>query len=288
MPGFEHEGRRIAYTIHGDGSRTCVLIHGLLFSQRLHERLAAELARRGERVVTVDLLGHGASDRPRELQAYSMSACARQIVGLLDHLGVEKAVVGGMSLGANATLEVAALAPERLQGMIIEMPLLEKALVGCALAFTPVMVAMTVGEPAMRVVQAVARRVPRLPWLPDQLVGLVRQDPGPSGAVIQGLFFGRIAPPREERRTFTAPTLIIGHRADPVHPFSDSGRLHEELQDSRLLEANSILELRLRPERLTGEIAAFLDECWAVAPRAAGAPRRPETREGASSYPVGR
>jgi pimeloyl-ACP methyl ester carboxylesterase len=266
MSAFEHEGRRIAYTIYGDGPQTCVLIHGLLFSQRLHERLAAELAGRGHRVVTVDLLGHGASDRPGELQAYSMISCARQVVGLLDHLGVEKAVVGGMSLGANATLEVAALAPERLQGMVIEMPLLEKALLGCAIAFTPAMVAMTVGEPVMRVVQAVARRVPRLPWLPDQLVDLVRQDPGPSGAVIQGLFFGRIAPPREERRTFTAPTLIIGHRADPVHPFSDSGMLHEELQDSRLIEANSILELRLRPERLTGEIAAFVDECWAVAP----------------------
>jgi len=279
MPGFEHEGRKIAYTVHGDGPRTCVLIHGLLFSQRLHERLAAELARRGHRVVTVDLLGHGASDRPNELRAYSMVACARQVVGLLDHLELERAVVGGMSLGANVTLEVAALAPDRLQGMVIEMPLLEKALVGCALAFTPVMVAMTVGEPAMRIVQAVARRVPRLPWLPDQLVGLVRQDPGPSGAVMQGLFFARIAPPHEERRTFTTPTLIIGHRADPVHPFSDSDLLHEELENSRLIEASSILELRLRPERLTGEIAAFLDECWAAAPPAVGR-RVPRDRRG--------
>ncbi len=273
MSAFEHEGRRIAYTIHGDGPRTCVLIHGLLFSQRLHERLAAELALRGHRVVTVDLLGHGASDRPRELQAYSMLSCARQVVGLLDHLGVEKGVVGGMSLGANATLEVAALAPERLQGMVIEMPLLEKALLGCAIAFTPAMVAMTVGEPAMKVVQNVARRVPRLPWFPDQLVDLVRQDPGPSGAVIQGLFFARIAPPREERRTFTTPALIIGHRFDPVHPFSDSGDLHEELKNSRLIEANSILELRLRPERLTDEIAAFLDECWSLTPGRRSAPR---------------
>jgi hypothetical protein len=38
--------------------------------------------------------------------------------------------------------------------------------------------------------------------------------------------------------------------------------LAEELPDSRLLEADSLVELRLRPERLTGEIAAFLDEVW--------------------------
>ncbi len=274
MSSFEHEGRRIAYTVYGDGQQTCVLVHGLLFTQRLHERLAAELSRRGHRVVTIDLLGHGASDRPEELQAYSMQAFARQVVGLLDHLGAETAVVGGMSLGANTALEVAALAPERLQGMVIEMPVLDDALVACALAFTPPMVATTLGKPVMQVVQAVARRVPRLPWFPDQLVDLLRQDPGPSGAVLQGLFFARFAPPREERRTFKAPTLIIGHEHDPVHPFSDSGTLHEELENSRLVQASSILELRLTPDRLTEEIATFLDECWA-------APARPARRRSA-------
>ncbi len=266
MASFTHEGHRIAYEVHGTGPRTCVLIHGLLFTQTLHERLAGELARRGHRVVTLDLLGHGASDRPTEMQAYSMQAFARQVVGLLDHLEVEKAVVGGMSLGANTALEVAALAPDRLQGMVIEMPVLDHALVGAALAFTPLMLALTYGEPGARVLQAVAKRIPRrLGWFGDQLVDLVRQDPAPGGALIQGLFFARIAPPREERRTFAAPTLIIGHEHDPIHPFSDSGCLHEELPNSRLLRASSILELRLTPKRLTDEIAGFLDECWAPA-----------------------
>jgi hypothetical protein len=38
--------------------------------------------------------------------------------------------------------------------------------------------------------------------------------------------------------------------------------LAEELPNGRLIEANSLFELRLRPRRLTNEIAAFLDECW--------------------------
>ena len=94
------------------------------------------------------------------------------------------------------------------------------------------------------------------------LLDTLRQDPGPSAAVLQGLFFGRVAPHRDLRRTFTAPALVIGHRRDPVHPFSDSGMLVDELPAGRLLEADSVVELRLRPERLTGEIAAFLDACW--------------------------
>jgi hypothetical protein len=55
---------------------------------------------------------------------------------------------------------------------------------------------------------------------------------------------------------------VIGHHRDPVHPFSDSGMLVDELPNGRLLEADSILELRFSPERLTGEIAGFIDDCW--------------------------
>ncbi len=80
--------------------------------------------------------------------------------------------------------------------------------------------------------------------------------------MLQGLFFGRVAPHREIRRTIAAPALVIGHDRDPVHPFSDSDALVSELPDARLLRADSLFELRLTPERLTGEIAGFLDDCW--------------------------
>ncbi len=80
--------------------------------------------------------------------------------------------------------------------------------------------------------------------------------------MLQGLFFGRTAPHRSERRTFETPTLVIGHQFDIVHPFSDAGMLVDELPNARLLQASSILELRLAPERLTGEIAGFIEDCW--------------------------
>jgi hypothetical protein len=61
---------------------------------------------------------------------------------------------------------------------------------------------------------------------------------------------------------------VIGHRHDIVHPFSDAGMLAGELPESRLMQASSILELRVRPERLTGEIAAFVEECCKPRPAA--------------------
>ena len=55
---------------------------------------------------------------------------------------------------------------------------------------------------------------------------------------------------------------MIGHQYDLIHPFSDAGMLADELPEARLLEASSLIELRVAPKRLTNEIAAFVDTCW--------------------------
>src|SRR5215210_2240052 len=107
---FTLEGHRLAYTSYGEGQRVTVLVHGLLLSQRMHEPLAEALAARGSRVLTIDLLGHGLSDRPRDMWRYSMPTFGAEVVALLDHLDIREAVVLGTSLGANTTLEVAAQA----------------------------------------------------------------------------------------------------------------------------------------------------------------------------------
>jgi pimeloyl-ACP methyl ester carboxylesterase len=261
---FLSRGQRLAYTVHGSGDRPVVLLPGLLLPARMNTPLAEHLAERGHKVILLDPLGQGASARPRDMWRYSMTQFGRDVVNLLDHLKLEQAVVGGTSLGANITLEVASLAPHRLRGMVLEMPVLDNALVGSAVAFAPLLVAVTIGAPVMRVVSRLARLVPSrlMPFNLDIVLDTIRQDPGPSGALLQGLFFGRTAPHREERHTFTAPALVIGHRRDPVHPFSDAGMLARELPNGRLVEARSIVEMRMRPDRLYGEIDKFLEQVW--------------------------
>jgi pimeloyl-ACP methyl ester carboxylesterase len=278
---FEYEGHRLVYDDHGAGERVVVLLPGLLFSRQMHRPLAETLAGDGHRVVCLDLLGHGDSDRPPEMANYSMAAFGRQTVALLDEIGVEQAVVGGTSLGANTALEAAAAAPERVRGLMIEMPVLDNALLGCAIAFTPLLVGLTFGAPVARLIGRGARLVPRGSWLlGDMLLDWVSQDPKPSASVLQGLFYGRVAPPTEERRKMRHKTLVIGHYRDPVHPFSDSDMLVRELPNARLVEASSILELRLTPERLTHEIVTFVEECFRPQKRsgqrrrASGAARR--------------
>lgn len=275
MASFSYDGQRLAYTSYGEGPRAAVLLPGLLLSQKMQKRLAQDLARRGNRVITFDPLGHGESDRPREMWRYSIPAFAQQTVALLDHLELDEAVIGGTSLGANITLEVASIASERVRGMLIEMPALDNAIPACGVAFTPLLFALTFGEPWMRAVARATGAVPRqaVPALAEIVLDWLSQDPGPSGAVLQGILFGRTAPESTLRKTLTPPALVIGHPRDPVHPFSDADMLAHELPNGRLIDANSVLELRLRPERLTARIAEFIGECWREEPALASTRR---------------
>jgi pimeloyl-ACP methyl ester carboxylesterase len=262
MPDFAYNGHRISYEEHGSGDRPIVLIHGLLMNRRMFDRLAPEIAKRGNRVILIDLLGHGRSDSPPEMTHFSMNLFARQVVTLLDHLEIEQAVVGGTSLGANVSLTAAARFPDRVKGMMVEMPVLDNALLAVGVIFTPILLTLRFGAPVLKVVASLARRVPRSNQLLDITLDWVRRDPEPSAAVLEGLFLGAAAPHHDERVNMEQPTLVIGHRADPLHPFSDSGMLFEELPNARLVEANSILEWRIAPERLDSELARFLDDVW--------------------------
>lgn len=264
LPSFTHRGRRVAYAELGSGPRVIVLLHGLLMDSRMYTALAPKLAARGHRVITVDMLGHGSSDQPHDMTAYSMPQFGADVIALLDHLDVAQAVVGGTSLGANVALEVAVAAPHRVRALVLEMPVLENALPAAAAAFVPLALALRVSHRTMGVVASIMRRIPRTHFLVDVMIDFIRRDPVASLAVLDGLIFGRVAPPIEARRALLHPTLVIGHPSDPIHPFSDADRIGRELAHARLISASAIWEWRLRPTRLDAELLRFLDEVWAM------------------------
>lgn len=259
---FLHAGRRVAFRQYGSGPRVVVLVHGLLMDGRMYTNLAPTLAERGNRVVTFDMLGHGGSDHPHDMTAHTMFQYGRDVIALLDHLGIREAVVGGTSLGANVALEAAVYAPERVRAMVLEMPVLENGIPAAAAAFVPLALTLRINRRLMGLVATLTRKIPRTHFLLDVAIDFIRRDPVSSLAVLDGLTFGRIAPPQEERRRLTQPTLVIGHARDPVHPFSDADTTARELAGARLLTASSILEWRLWPERLDRELIEFLDEVW--------------------------
>ena len=260
---------RIEYTEYGAGDRWVVLVHGQLMPRRMHQPLARTLAGEGFHVVAVDLLGHGRSDRPTDPMQYSMTAFGEQVVALLDHLDAPQAVVGGTSLGANVSLEVAAAAPDRVRGLLLEMPVLDNAVEAGIIAFAPLMFAARFVPASVSAVRAVSRMVPRglVPFWAGVVLDTLNQRPAPMAATIHGIFFGRIAPATGLRRTITAPAMVVGHPRDPVHPWADAAMLAEEMPHARFVQAGGILEWRMRPARLDKEAIAFVEECWRPAAR---------------------
>jgi pimeloyl-ACP methyl ester carboxylesterase len=260
---FSYHGLRLSYEAHGTGPQLLVYLHGLLLDRNLNRPLAISLAEAGNRVILLDLPGHGMSDKPRHASVHRMDSYADCVVALLDHLGAASAVIGGVSLGANVTLQCAAQAPARVKGLLLEMPVLEWAVPGAALVFLPLLMGVHYAARAFRLLGGVVRGLPKTSnWAIEGLRAPVSLDPEESAAVLHGLFVGPIAPTVEQRKTITAPALVIGHHHDLIHPFSDATNLVEQLPSARLVQAASMFELRFRPERLTHEIALFLDEVW--------------------------
>jgi pimeloyl-ACP methyl ester carboxylesterase len=269
---FTWEGHRLAYEIHGDGPRVFVYLHGLLLDATLNRHIARLLAARGHRVVLPELLGHGASDRPTHAYEHRMEHWAAQTVALLDHLGVDEAVVGGVSLGANVTLQMAYDAPERLRAMVVEMPVLERGTLVGAAAFLPVVVGLRYLPAAFRPLSRLARLLPDTGHPLDSFVHLVEADPREIAAVLHGLFVGPITPPAKDRRRIDIPTLILGHGHDLLHPLDDAQALAEEMPNTTFVQARSIMEARTRPARVVDEIDRFLQAAWEPRP-VAGAGR---------------
>ena len=265
------DGRdRLEYTEYGAGDAWVVLLHGQLMPRRMQQPLARALAAQGLHVVSLDLLGHGRSDRPADPLVYSMTAFAEQVVALLDHLGAEQAVIGGTSLGANVSLEVADIAPERVRGLIIEMPVLDNAVEAGILAFAPLMFAARFLPFTVNGLRLVTRPIPRgiVPFWTGIVLDTMDQRADSMAAVVHGLFFGRVAPSSKRRRGITAPALVVGHPADPIHPAADAAMLAGELPNASFVKAKSILEWRFRPDRLNGIAADFARTCWADSARA--------------------
>jgi pimeloyl-ACP methyl ester carboxylesterase len=144
------------------------------------------------------------------------------------------------------------------------MPVLERAAPAVALTFVPLLLALHYANLPARVLTNLVRRLPRTHFGPlDSFLDAASLEPDQMAAILHGVLLGPVTPTYEQRVGIDVPTIVLAHRNDFIHPFSDARALVGQIPWSQLISARSPLELRLRPHRLTGEIASFLDRVWA-------------------------
>src|SRR3954469_9597087 len=118
----ERDGVKLFFEVHGTGEPTIVLLPTWSIIHSRHWKMQVPYLARTHRVVTFDGRGNGRSDRPADGAAYAPWEFAADTTAVMDHLGIEKAVLVSLSLGALWQLLVAADQPDRVAGVVFIGP----------------------------------------------------------------------------------------------------------------------------------------------------------------------
>jgi pimeloyl-ACP methyl ester carboxylesterase/predicted glycosyltransferase len=123
--GFvERDGQRLFYEVYGEGEETIFLLPTWSLVHSRHWKMQIHYLARRFRVLVMDGLGNGRSDRCRDPERYAPVEFARDCLAVMDATGTERAVMVSLSTGAQYQLELARLAPERIAGAVFVGPML--------------------------------------------------------------------------------------------------------------------------------------------------------------------
>jgi pimeloyl-ACP methyl ester carboxylesterase len=118
------DGFRLAYDRTGSGGSPVVVLHGWPGDRTDFADVAARLGAGGADVIAPDLRGFGESDKHLDVDvsAYGAAGQARSVIGLMDELGVERAVLAGYDVGSRAAQAVAREHPDRVTALVVTPP----------------------------------------------------------------------------------------------------------------------------------------------------------------------
>jgi 3-oxoadipate enol-lactonase len=258
MATLRIRGVDLYYKTDGSGPSSLVIAHGALGSVAHAEAWgfrATQLAAHGFRVITYDARGHGRSGCTSLPEHYQPAALADDMLGLIDALGLEQVCVYGTSMGASTALMLALAHPERVTRLVLRAPSPFGVDIETARARLYPLASMyrCFGASLTPHVVAMLSRAADRPKLKALLSGQRRQAIVPA---IRGFLSKSIDPdclPKIE-----APTLILTHPDDPLHPLRSGDILRARLHSAQLLVAPSRSYWEGNQEMLVQVVASSL------------------------------
>src|SRR3954454_13000831 len=261
---LEREGVTLAGETAGTGPDV-VLLHGLTATRRYVVMGSKALPRAGYRVTTFDARGHGESDAARSPDEYEYRDLVADLEAVLDHLGAERAAIGGSSMGAHTTMAFTLAFPERVSALVQITPAFDgrprdldewdRLADGLRSGGVDGFLAAWefAGDSKWReTAETVARQRLERHRHPEAVADALRVVP--RSIAFEGL---------EELEAVETPTLVVASRddADPGHPYAIGEAYAERLPHARLVsEDPGSSPLAWQGARLSKAIAEFLGE----------------------------
>jgi pimeloyl-ACP methyl ester carboxylesterase len=243
-------GRELAYVAYPGTGVPIVLLHGVGSSASGWDEAAKVMSMRGFHVIAVDMPGHGQSTKgPGD---YSLGSLASSVRDLLDHLGIEQAVIVGHSLGGGVALQFHYQYPSHVAGLVLvssgglgrETNLILRlfAMPGSGVVLGAGLNQRTLS--ALSTVRSTVRRLGRQPnFLPDQVMDRIGRlgDPVERHSFLATLRSvvdhtgQRVSALEKLHLSNSVPVLIVWGRRDSIIPVSHGERAHELLESSTLV-----------------------------------------------------
>jgi pimeloyl-ACP methyl ester carboxylesterase len=263
MPQVSVRGFDLDYDVAGDGSSPPLIWgHGLTSSRGISAAYPLVDLKRAEsarQVVRYDTRGHGLSSIIDDPKMGSWAELALDQMAFIDHLGFDRVVLGGVSMGAGTALHSALVLRDRLDKMVLVIPptAWEERSTQVDLYEQMARVVETRGPKAL--IAASAELAPPDPFAgtsdhADRRAGsLGSADPARLAACFRGAVFADL-PPLDDIATITAPTLVLAWSGDPGHPVSTAEKLRDTLPDVQV----SIASTRAGFDSWSDQLHSFL------------------------------
>lgn len=259
---FTRDGVRLAYAESGAG-RPFIFQHGLGADSRQTFDLLGGLPDR--RLIAMDARAHGSSEVGLE-QKIGFDTFGCDLRGLFDALGISKAVVGGLSMGAGISLNFALKHPEMVSALILVRPAwVDEPMEARELYFAVAKAIRQYGPARGRdafLASEVYRQVSmQFPDTAKSLLGQFDSARAKDG-VVRLERMPADAPDHDRNRwsTLKIPVLVLAHQDDPVHPLTCGRAIAGAISQAKFVEITPKSVDRERHEaEIRKEVAEFLE-----------------------------